>query len=759
VNWTGATSNQWTDPTNWSETPTDTIVHINHPANQPVVLSGTDTVVSLQLGEGAGGSLLILPGANLTTTGVSSRLGNGGTGLITQTGGNVVFGQHLSIADGGPGSGTYDLQGGTLSINGGYLTVGMRGPGFVNVSGTAAMTVNTSFNIGSSHVVPGGGNGLVTQTGGTVTANNGINLGSRSGTTGTYRLGGAGSILAINNASLRIGTGTIVSTDGGTGIFEQNGGTVNANAGIKLADLVSTSSAAYHLNAGTLNVTGNISDGPGSSVLNLNGGTLNLLSPAATVAVDTLCLGNASGTAGTFTLTSGKTLTATNLVVGNQGTGTFTHNGGTVNVTDIALASQTGATGNYRLNGGTFTVGGTITDGAGTSRLYLDGGVLALNGSSMTIDELYVGYQGGRTGSLTLSGPKTVTVTQLEVGENTGSSGSLQIGPEASLTVAGWSRIGNYGSAAIDQTGGQVKFNGGFALADGSGPGNYQLRGGTLVSNSLTIGMRGTGDLVVSDTGALETNLLYIGSRTSDNNGAVGTLTQTGGTVNAKGTGIILGHTAGGTGIYNLSGGELTATTIAQGSGAAVFDFTGGTLHANTINIPLTQDGGILAPGTSVGTTTINADYTLNAGSLQIELASPTTFDLLNVNGNVHLVGGRLELLLGYAPSLGDRFTILANDGTDAIDGFFSGLPEGGSVLASYGGVWYPFQITYRGGTGNDLALLSVPEPGTLSLCLLGLVGWLVRRRTPAQAAGLNGMTTSRGAVHSDRGAIGPRLL
>ena len=671
VEWTGTTSNQWSDATNWSGgTPAGNIVHIRSGSNQPVELSSEDSVESIQLGSGSGtsGSLSILPGAKLTTTGPSSRLGNGGTGLITQTGGEVIFGQHLTIADYGPGSGTYDLQAGSVSVNAGYFTVGMRGAGYFDISSTATLTVNTGFYVGSSHV-DNGGSGTFTQDGGTVSANGGLTLGQRAGTGGIY-----------------------------------------------------------HLNSGTLNVTGNIVNGAGSGTMNIDGGVLNLLTSSAAAGFDTLRLGNAGSTTGSLTVTGSQAFTIADLIVGNEGAGAITQNSGTVTATTLSLASQSGSSGAYTLNGGTLTVTGDITDGAGASKLTIDGGTLVLGGSAITVDTLWIGDLAGRTGSLSLSGTETVTVTGLEVGERSGSTGLLNIGDDASLIVNGWSRLGNGGSATVEQTGGEVRFNGGFALADGSGAGTYRISDGELFVTSLTIGMRSAGILEVSGNAVVETTTLYVGSRTDDNYGAVGTVTQTGGLVKATNTGIVLAKNAGGTGIYNLQGGVLQATTIDPGLGTGEFHFTGGTLQAGTVNIPLVQEGGILSPGASVGATTINGDYTLSAGTLQIELDALGSSDLLTVNGGVNLTGGSLELLLGYEPSLGDSFTILVNDEADAINGVFAGLSQGAKVLGSFGGEDYSFRIAYNGGTGNDVVLVGVPEPTGLTLGLLGLLACLVCR-------------------------------
>lgn len=246
-----------------------------------------------------------MPGAKLTTTGPSSRLGSGGTGLITQTGGEVIFGQHLTIADYAPGSGTYDLQAGSVSVNGGYFTVGMRGAGYFNVSGTSTLTVNTGFYVGSSHV-DNGGDGTFTQDGGTVSAYRGLTLGLHAGTSGVY-----------------------------------------------------------HLNSGTLNVTGNIVDDAGSGTMNIDGGVLNLLTSSAAAGFDTLRIGNAGSTTGSLTVTGSQAFTIADLIVGNEGAGAITHNSGTVTATTLSLASQSGSSGAYTLNGGTLTVTGDITDSAG----------------------------------------------------------------------------------------------------------------------------------------------------------------------------------------------------------------------------------------------------------------------------------------------------------------------------------------------------------------------------------------------------------
>ena len=110
-------------------------------------------------------------------------------------------------------------------------------------------------------------------------------------------------------------------------------------------------------------------------------------------------------------------------------------------------------------------------------------------------------------------------------------------------------------------------------------------------------------------------------------------------------------------------------------------------------------------------------------------------YDQTNVTGTVNVSGATLTLAGAYAPQPGDTFTIVANDGADAVTGTFAGLPEGATV--AFNGA--QLRISYAGGTGNDIVLTAqaaaaaaVPVP-TLSewatiLLALGLAFLGARR-------------------------------
>lgn len=121
-----------------------------------------------------------------------------------------------------------------------------------------------------------------------------------------------------------------------------------------------------------------------------------------------------------------------------------------------------------------------------------------------------------------------------------------------------------------------------------------------------------------------------------------------------------------------------------------------------TENVDATAKTVTLVPGNSPGCVTINGNLTLNgSNTLEIEAngtVACTLYDQFIVNGTVTLNGAILDLTLGYTPSLGDNYTVIDNDGNDAVIGKFSDMSSikvGGDL----------FRIDYKGGTGNDVVV------------------------------------------------------
>ena len=131
---------------------------------------------------------------------------------------------------------------------------------------------------------------------------------------------------------------------------------------------------------------------------------------------------------------------------------------------------------------------------------------------------------------------------------------------------------------------------------------------------------------------------------------------------------------------------------------------------------PLTH----LAPGyngtvgvLSTGSLTLPATSILD---IRINGTTPgTNQSQVNVTGSVTL-GGTLNVILqpGYVVPLAASYTVIANDGVDAVSGTFAGLAEGAAFTAS--GV--PFVITYAGGSGNDVVITA--QARTLAVAVTG---------------------------------------
>jgi hypothetical protein len=112
------------------------------------------------------------------------------------------------------------------------------------------------------------------------------------------------------------------------------------------------------------------------------------------------------------------------------------------------------------------------------------------------------------------------------------------------------------------------------------------------------------------------------------------------------------------------------------------------------------QSGALrLGAVTSAGAMTADAGTFLSVSGPVTEqiggLTAGTQYGQIVDNGSVAL-GGALQGILvnGFAPNLGDTFTILENQGGIPVSGTFAGLPEGGTITA--GG--YKFQVSYANG-------------------------------------------------------------
>ncbi len=106
--------------------------------------------------------------------------------------------------------------------------------------------------------------------------------------------------------------------------------------------------------------------------------------------------------------------------------------------------------------------------------------------------------------------------------------------------------------------------------------------------------------------------------------------------------------------------------------------YTAGTIDGNLVNSGTVDPDGPDA----IGTITVNGSYTQNsAGTLEMEIASAKSFDLLKVSKSAALAGTiDVSLLNGYVPPSGTDFQLITVASSSGEFGT-ANLPSGMSIV------------------------------------------------------------------------------
>jgi len=201
-------------------------------------------------------------------------------------------------------------------------------------------------------------------------------------------------------------------------------------------------------------------------------------------------------------------------------------------------------------------------------------------------------------------------------------------------------------------------------------------------------------------------------------------------------------------GLTFITNGRLNINGAKTGTGSVTVS-NGATLGGNgSVAGPVTiNSGGRVAPGMSAGNLTFTGGLTMMAGTYQWELAALTTagagnnYDLITINGGASTLGGTSQVQLQF---IGTAFS------PDTVDAFWMSPHQwlitdlvSGSLTGIYTSITNPNfflgRFSLSGGNGDvflNYVFAPIPEPASLTLTGLAMVGYLVFHRRRGAARG-----------------------
>jgi fibronectin-binding autotransporter adhesin len=589
-----------------------------------------------------------------------------GTGIYTLKSGalnigNAAGADYLAVGDGIQGTGTFNLEGGSITSTD-LVQIGRNdsnNDNRLNMSGGSISAGRIIIGGGTSAVA---GRGTMTMTAGTVSGSQATNIGFGNaggacvGTLdiqgGTYSLTGTGSaaIMAVGNNSGNTGT---VKVSGGTLNVNTTGALVEVgrNNSIGLFQMPVGSTGTVNINQFTLN-SGTPSAGTATRELRIEGGTFN---------VNFWEMGSVTPPG-----------TVTRLV--NISGGDVNINGGT------GISHRAGRLVQYNLSGGTFDFAGNFP---------LDTSTFTVSGTN--VSTFVAAYRNG-SGTTNVSGG-TLSLNNVN---DTGNQGGTWNVSGGTLNATGTFNI----TSASPSTAGILNLTG------GTGTISNLLTSGTVAGSTLYIsgGTHTITNLTISDNGILKTDNtiaknsnVTLGNATINTNSGSLTLSGpvSGNSLTKTGAGTLtLSGTNSYTGATNVNAGTLLVNGNSSAATGAVTVASGATLGGTGTLGGAVTNNGTIAPGTTgIGTLNVAALTLAGGSTLSLDLGAPSSGDLINISSTDGLTisGGSVVVnnagglaagtypILDYAGTLGGA---LANLGTPTgPSGFNYSLSDNGSLI------------------------------------------------------------------------------
>ncbi|MEI8309292.1 MAG: hypothetical protein WCH98_00910 [Verrucomicrobiota bacterium] len=607
-------------------------------------------------------------------------------GNFTQTGGTNIVAVRLDIGCESSATGTYNLSGGSLIVNG-NLRIGLNGgTGTLHLTGSGLLAADT-ITVGSNGTfdIPtsAGANNATLRVNrfldwtGSLQIGADLQIGHPAGGSGTGNM----TLAAGQDLTTR---GKLVIGYSAPATMTQSGGHLMTVSNFYVGYLADTQ-GTYQLNAGSIDALWDQYIGyQGQGYFNQAGGTHNSFFTY---------LGKSAGSSGSYSL-SGGTWKGGCLIVGDLGAGNVTQSGGIANLGQIDIGKGSGSRGTYALTGGQLNASGIDIGRLGSGTLQL-GGTATLVANSITLhangtidspiapDNLST----LRLNCLYGRGNNTTLGSSIQLGYAEGyDPGSMSVSYGQTLSIGRDLTVGYTAAANFSQYGGTTHIAGELRVGEGSAaPGTYSLSGGSVTAASLNVGCSGAG-----------------------------TMSHSGGTL-AVDADVVLGVSAGGNGTYTLTGGTLDARQgwfyIGQnGSGSLSLDQSG-TLIADALVLGANGTfSSPVAPGNH-SALRVNALYGFGdtfatGGSLQLGHDGASCGGAFTVAPGQVLSVGR-DLTLGYSA----QATLEQTGGSVAVGG--------NVILAADASFGFGTEYTLRSGTldvRNGRVTVGQNAPATLTL-------------------------------------------